>query len=284
MTDTFVFEAPQESRRLPLVFDSPHSGQLFPSDFVSSVEPAQLRTGCDLFIDDLWQSVPSAGGHLLHALYSRMYIDLNRAPDDIDPLLLEGPLEGINPTAYSERGMGLIRRLALPDVPMYESRLSLSEIHARIQQYHQPYHQQLKSTLDALHQRFSGVWHIDCHSMKSRGNRMNIDSGALRPDVVLGDNDGHSAGADFTDVIEQAFVRLGYSVVRNSPYKGGYLVRHYGDVSNNRHSMQIEINRALYMDEQAFSPNENYAALKKDLGTISQEIADFVEHATALTR
>jgi N-formylglutamate deformylase len=210
-----------------------------------------------------------------------MYIDLNRAPDDIDPLILDGPLDGINPTPYSERGMGLIRRLALPGVPMYESRFALPEIHARIQQYHEPYHQQLQSTLDALHQQFSGVWHIDCHSMKSRGNAMNIDSGALRPDVVLGDNDGHSAGADFVDMIEQAFVRLGYSVVRNSPYKGGYLVRHYGDVRNNRHSMQIELNRALYMDEQRFSPNENYAALKKDLCTISQQIADFVRHAAA---
>ncbi|WOJ92880.1 N-formylglutamate amidohydrolase [Congregibacter variabilis] len=281
MTDTFVFAAPEASHTLPLVFDSPHSGQLFPSDFVSRVQPEQLLTGCDLFVDDLWESVPAVGGHLLSARYSRMYVDLNRAPDDIDPLLLEGPLEGINPTAYSERGMGLIRRLALPDVPMYDSRFSLSQIHTRIHEYHKPYHQQLKSTLDALHERFSGVWHIDCHSMKSRGNRMNIDSGALRPDVVLGDNDGHSAGADFIDVIEQAFVRLGYSVVRNSPYKGGYLVRNYGDVTNNRHSMQIEINRALYMNEQKFSPNENYAAFKKDLFTISQQIADFVAHTAA---
>ncbi|MFT4767653.1 MAG: N-formylglutamate deformylase [Glaciecola sp.] len=281
MADTFVFAAPRDCPALPLVFDSPHSGQLFPPDFVSSVQPEQLRTGCDLFVDDLWGAVPSMGGQLLHALYSRMYIDLNRAPDDIDLLLLKGPVGEVNPTAYSERGMGLIRRLALPDLPMYESRFSLFEIRARIQQYHSPYHQKLKSTLDALHQRFSGVWHIDCHSMKSRGNLMNIDSGALRPDVVLGDNDGRSAGADFVDVIEQGFVRLGYSVVRNSPYKGGYLVRHYGDPENNRHSTQIEINRALYMDEQLFSPNQNYAAFKKDLCTISQQIADFVGCAVA---
>lgn len=276
MLPTFVLRAPAPDRTLPLVFDSPHSGDRFPLDFVSTVEPRQLMTGCDLFVEDLWSAVPDVGGHLLSAIYSRMYIDLNRAPDDIDPELLEDPPDDINPTAYSARGMGLIRRFALPDLPMYPAKFCMADIRRRILHFHRPYHQQLKATLDALHQRFAGVWHIDCHSMKSRGNRMNIDSGSLRPDVVLGDNDGNSAADEFVDVIEQGFRSLGYRVARNSPYKGGYLVRHYGDVGRNRHSMQIEINRSLYMDEQAFTPNDNYPVLKTDLGTIAGQIAAFV--------
>ena len=279
MTQSFVFRSPEKASKLPLVFDSPHSGQGFPADFFTSVDSAQLQTGCDLFVDDLWAEVPSLGGYLLHGLYSRMYIDLNRAPDDIDPLLLDGPCDGIKPTAYSERGMGLIRRLALPNVPIYKDKLSLKQIQSRIQHYHKPYHEQLRLTLDALHQEFAGVWHIDCHSMKSRGNGMNIDNGVMRPDVVLGDNDGQSAGADFVDVIEKGFRQLGYAVARNVPYKGGYLVRHYGDLKSNRHSMQIEINRALYMNEQTFQPNANYASLKQDLSFLARQIADYVSES-----
>lgn len=281
MSPTFVFEAPASAHTLPLVFDSPHSGQLFPPDFESVVDADQLRSGCDLFVDDLWAPVPSLGGHLLHARYSRMYIDLNRAPDDIDPLLLDAASGEVKPTAYSERGMGLIRRLALPGVPVYAAQLSLSEVQARIERYYRPYHQQLRATLDVLRERFGAVWHIDCHSMKSRGNAMNIDSGALRPDVVLGDNDGRSAGADFVDLVAQGFLQRGYTVARNTPYKGGYLVQHYGNPEDQRHSMQIEINRALYMNEQAFSPNNNYAALKADLTAISKQLADFVRDSVS---
>ncbi len=276
MTQTFILEGPQHSPELPLVFDSPHSGQLFPPDFSSTVDLAQLRTGCDLFVEDLWGAVPSLGGYLLHALVSRMYIDLNRAPDDIDPELLNELSGEIKPTTYSDRGMGLIRRFALPGVPLYSSQFSLAQINERIQQFHSPYHLQLSSTLDRLHEKFGGVWHIDCHSMKSRGNGMNIDNGVLRPDIVLGDNDGRSAGAEFVDVIANEFKQLGYSVVRNAPYKGGYLVRHYGDLERNRHSMQIEINRGLYMHESTFQRNQNYLQLKQDLSIVAKRIADFV--------
>ncbi|SEL12896.1 N-formylglutamate deformylase [Colwellia chukchiensis] len=272
----FTLLSPSQENCLPLVFDSPHSGINFPSDFKSEVPLSQLKSGWDAFIDDLWQDAVKVGGHLLHADFSRMYIDPNRAPNDIDPALLDAPWHECQPTKYSERGMGLIRRYALPNVAMYKEPLSRAQIEHRIKHYYQPYHQALSATLAKLHQDFGAVWHIDCHSMKSKGNGMNIDNGVARPDIILGDNLGQAAGAEFVQVVEDAFSKRGYNVVRNTPYKGGYLVTHYGNIKDNRHSMQIEINRALYMNEKAFTPNDNYHNFKQDISQVVKDIADYV--------
>ncbi len=276
MESAFTLLTPRTPSVLPLVFDSPHSGIYCPDDFDATVPLEQIKTGWDAYIDDIWQSVVDEGGHLLHAHFSRMYIDPNRAPDDIDPALLDEPWDQCQPTKYSERGMGLIRRYALPGVPMYRDALSREQIIQRIIHYYRPYHKQLQSLLDGLHQQHQGVWHVDCHSMKSVGNGMNIDSGSARPDIILGDLDGTSASAEFVDVIATAFSDQGYKVVRNTPYKGGYLVSHYADVKANRHSVQIEINRALYMNEQTFAKNSNYAQFKSDTRYVAKQLATYV--------
>lgn len=278
MTSPFEILSPSSSTRLPLVFDSPHSGLNFPRNFETNATLEQMKSGWDAYIDHLWGDVIKVGGYLLHANYSRMFIDLNRAPNDIDASLLDSPWPNSQPSKYSERGMGLIRRYALPDVPMYKKRLTKIEIEHRINNYYLPYHQALKNTLDRLHQTFGSVWHIDCHSMKSKGNKMNIDNGVLRPDIILGDNCGQSASKEFVQVVEDAFTNLGYKVARNTPYKGGYIVTHYSDVRANKHSMQIEINRALYMNEKQFSPSNNYAEFKKDINSVAKEIAAYVNN------
>ncbi|WP_102797956.1 N-formylglutamate amidohydrolase [Bowmanella denitrificans] len=276
MTNVYTLAEPDCIEALPLVLDSPHSGSLFPDDFRCLASEAQLKSGWDAYVDDLWAPVLAVGGSLLSAHYSRMYIDLNRAPDDVDPAMLKRPWAGCNPSKYSERGMGLIRRYALPDVPMYDAPLNIEDIVRRIEQFHRPYHQALQTKLDTLQQQFSAVWHVDCHSMKSTGNRMNIDSGAARPDVVLGDNDGLCSDPGFVQIVEDAFVSLGYKVVRNQPYKGGYLVTHYGNPAKRRFSMQIELNRALYMDEQAFVPNRKFDDFRRDLGRVAGAMADYI--------
>ncbi|WP_339725740.1 N-formylglutamate amidohydrolase [uncultured Paraglaciecola sp.] len=274
----YTLISPNNTKALPLVFDSPHSGDVFPDDFVSSVAKQHLMTGWDAFVGDLWQGVVNHNAYLLLANISRMYVDLNRAPNDIDPLLLDNPWDHCQPTPYSDRGMGLIRRMALPDMPIYDNKLSRAQVQFRLQHYYFPYHNALMQRLDTLHDIHGGVWHIDCHSMKSRGNGMNIDSGLLRPDIILGDNDGTSAEPDFVQVVEDAFVALGYRVVRNTPYKGGYLVTHYADVANNRHSMQIEVNRNLYMNETNFTPNDNFSQFQADLTLVSAKIAAYVKN------
>jgi N-formylglutamate deformylase len=269
--------SPINNNALPLVFDSPHSGDYFPKDFESTLAKQHLMTGWDAFVGELWQGVVSNNAYLLLANISRMYVDLNRAPNDIDPLLLDKPWDHCKPTQYSDRGMGLIRRMALPDMPIYDKTLSRAQIQFRLQHYYFPYHNTLMQRLNTLHHIHGGVWHIDCHSMKSRGNGMNLDSGLLRPDIILGDNDGTSAEPIFVQVVEDAFVALGYRVVRNTPYKGGYLVTHYADVQNNRHSLQIEVNRVLYMNETNFTPNNNFNQFQADLSLVSAKISAYVK-------
>ncbi|WP_462146658.1 N-formylglutamate amidohydrolase [Pseudoalteromonas gelatinilytica] len=276
MEPAFSLLTPSQTAALPLVFDSPHSGIHCPADFNTQVPVEFIKTGWDAFIDDIWQPVVEQGGYLLHAHFSRMYIDPNRAPTDIDPELLDTPWELCKPTKYSERGMGLIRRYALPGKPMYEKALTKQEIAHRISHYYSPYHQQLNQLLDDLYNQHQGVWHVDCHSMKSVGNGMNIDAGVARPDIILGDKDGTSASAEFVDVIAKAFTSKGYKVVKNTPYKGGYLVSNYADVAQNRHSVQIEINRALYMNEQAFEKSENYQTFKSDAAFVAKQLAAYV--------
>jgi len=190
--------------------------------------------------------------------------------------LLSVPMDNMKPTKYSERGMGLIRRYALPDKPIYKNKLAPSDIQSRIDGYHQPYHNALEQKLAEFKQNFGASWHVDCHSMKSTGNKMNIDAGKNRPDIILGDNDGTTASSEFMDVVHNSFSELGYKVVRNDPYKGGYLITHYGNVANNQHSIQIEINRSLYMNEKEFTKNERYPEFEKDLSKVSQNIANYV--------
>lgn len=274
----FTVFPPSTAKPLPLVFDSPHSGFDLPADFAHQVTLDELKTGWDAFVDELWQPATQLGACLLTAKASRMYIDLNRAPNDLDPALLAEPWpEPLQPSRYSERGMGLIRRFALPGRPLYAAPLSVAAVQQRIRDYYQPYHRQLSMLLQDLHHRYGSVWHIDCHSMKSRGNAMNIDADTARPDIVLGDADGSSCDPDFTACIQQSFQRLGYSVAVNHPYKGGHCVRAYGKPAQHFHSVQIEINRQLYMDEATFRKNHLFEGFQADLHQVSASIAEFIQ-------
>ncbi|MGY8985507.1 MAG: N-formylglutamate amidohydrolase [Sphingomonadales bacterium] len=278
MKPLFDIHLPNIKNEIPLVFDSPHSGDIYPHSFYTPVPLDILKTGWDAFVEDLWSDCLGVGASLIEAHFPRTYIDPNRAPDDIDLSLIEGDWKGpINPTKYSKRGMGLIRRFALPNIEMYSGALSIEEVEARINNYHTPYHKALQDRLDTLHSKFGAVYHIDCHSMKSKGNAMNIDNGISRPDVVLGDGDGKCAESGFTHLVRDAFRSKGYSVQINDPYKGGYIIKHYSNLSENRNSIQIEINRALYMDEKKFERNGKFSHLKNDLSDITKIIAKYIK-------
>ena len=250
-----------------IVVDSPHSGMEWPEDFAPAAPREAILTTWDAFVDELWSGAPAAGATLVAATFPRAYIDVNRSEDDIDPDLLSGPWPGrLAPSGYSARGMGLIRRLALPGVPMYDRRLTVSEVERRVTAYYRPYRDALQQRLSVLHARFGEVWHFDCHSMKSRGNAMNVDAGAERPDLVISDRHGTSADPAATSWAAGWFRRRGYSVQINEPYQGGDLVKHFGDPAAGRHSLQIEINRALYMHEAAFERGPRFAEIAAACG------------------
>lgn len=265
---------------LPMVVDSPHSGTLYPINS-GIVAPADaLRTTWDAYVDELWDAAPAVGGVLLAARFPRAYIDPNRAPDDIDEAMLADAWRTpLAPSAACRRGMGLIRLNALPGVPMYDRKLQSAEVAHRLDDYYMQYHNVLETLLDEAVEKFGAVWHIDCHSMKSVGNAMNVDNGAARPDIVVSDRHGTSANPRFTEWVAVQFERLGYHVSINTPYQGGYIVQRYGMPLADRHSVQIEIRRDVYMDEKNCVKHDGFGRLQQDLASFLQALAHYVAQA-----
>ena len=260
----------------PVLLDSPHSGIIYPDDFRPIAPMELLRTGEDAFVHELFGGGPEKGAILIEAHFPRVYIDPNRAATDIDPdLLLETWPEPLMPTEKSRLGLGLIRRLAVPGVPVHSKRLTVAEVRGRIDRFYRPYHQAVGGAYDELHRRFGKVWHINCHSMKSVGNAMSTDEGAKRPDFVLGDRDGKTCDPAFMTLVRDVLVDMGYSVAINDPYKGLELIMRYSDPGAGRHALQIEINRGLYMHEGRVAKNAGFAELKEDLDQLLDAVIDF---------
>ncbi|MEP7381297.1 MAG: N-formylglutamate amidohydrolase [Gemmatimonadota bacterium] len=258
-----------------VLVDSPHSGMEWPADFCTVAPRDAISTTWDAFVDELWSGAPAAGATLIVARFPRAYIDANRAVDDIDSELLAEPWPSLlAPTAYSERGMGLIRRSALPGVPMYDRLLRVDEVQRRIATCHAPYRAALDQELSRLHAQFGVVWHINAHSMKSRGNAMNLDAGAARADVVVSDRRGMTADPAHTRWVADWFRARGYRTRVNDPYQGGDIVACAGDPATGRHSVQVEFNRALYMDEATISRGTRFAELQACCTAFLHAIAD----------
>lgn len=264
----------------PILFESAHSGTVHPPDFGTIAEDGVLRRGEDVLVDQLFARAPEHGITLLAAEVSRVYIDANRAPDDIDPDLLDGPWPTpLAPSEASRRGVGLIWTSAGPDLPLYDRKLSVAEVEARIARVWKPYHDAVARTLADMRARFGVAYHLSCHSMWSVGPETAPDPGARRPDVVLGDRDGTSCDPAFTRAVDDALRRLGYSTAINDPFRGAELVARHGRPAAGVHSLQLELNRALYIDERTLAPHAGFAKLEADLTRLAADIRAFVDAA-----
>jgi N-formylglutamate amidohydrolase len=264
-----------DAPEVPLVFDSPHSGTIYPDDFRFACPLPLLRMAEDTHVDELYGAAPRFGATLLAARFPRSYIDVNRALVDIDPVLLDGAWpELLEPGEKTRLGMGLIRRLARPGMPVYDRKLSVAEVQARIERCYRPYHAALDEVCDRLHRKFGVVRYIDCHSMPSEGNAMSADPGARRADFVLGDRDGTTCEPALTEFVARVLRGRGYSVKINDPYKGVELVRRHGRPAESRYALQIEVNRALYMDERTQAKTEGFERLKADVTHLIEALAD----------
>ncbi len=260
----------------PLVLDSPHSGTLYPKDFRHACPKAWLRESEDAYVDELFGDAPDMGIPLLAATFPRCYIDPNRAEDDIDPLLLNKPWPGkASPTTRSDMGMGLVRRLykAGRPEPIYDRRLSPVEIRKRIERYYRPYHDTLETLLDEAFLAFGGVWHLNCHSMPG--------GSAAAADIVLGDRDGTCCAGDFTRYMAAALKQMGYRVAINRPYKGVELVRKWADPARNRHSLQIEISRPLYMDEKTRRKTAGFEQTRRNMRVLIKQAIEYTKKKSA---
>ncbi|TVP70245.1 MAG: N-formylglutamate amidohydrolase [Rhodobacteraceae bacterium] len=263
------------------MFDSPHSGTHYPGDFDHAADPLTLRHAEDTHVADLWAGVVDVGAVLLEAHFPRSYVDANRAADDMDPDQIEGDYPGaLRPTVKSGLGIGLCWTRVPPDGgPMYHRRLAASEVAARVATYHRPYQAQLRGLLDDGHRRWGAVWHINCHSMQEVASAMSTqDQGTPRPDFVLGDLDGTACEPTLTETVRAFFAARGYSVAINDPYKGMELIRANGVPAQRRHSLQIEVNRKLYMDERSREQNAGYGALKVCFSALAAHLAVHITH------
>lgn len=265
---------------IPLVCDSPHSGTLYPVDFQHTVPYSLLRAGEDTHIDELWSAAPDVGATLLKANFPRTYIDPNRTLNDIDQLLIDDiwpdPLE---PSEKSRLGFGLIWRQLNATTPIYDRQLSIAEVKHRIEQYYLPYHEALNGAIENKVDGFGGVWHLNLHSMPNNAyERLQIKN-PPHPlaDFVLGDRDGTTCEPEFIEFIEQNLRSMGYSVSRNDPYKGMQLIANIGKPKENRHSLQVELRRPVYMDEITRIPNNNFHVVKNDLSKLLKNIATYLK-------
>lgn len=266
-----------ERAAIPLVLDSPHSGTVYPADFEHAAPRRLVRQAEDTYVAELYAMAPAMGATLVEALFPRAYIDPNRHLSDIDPLLLADEWsDPITPSRKSELGIGLVWRLARGGVPMYARKLSAAEVRRRISECYDPYHAAVATAIDGTHRAFGAVWHINCHSMPAVGDAMSDDPGRPRADFVLGDRDGSSCESEFTAFVAATLKHMDYSVAINDPYKGVELVRRHGRPAERRHSLQIEVNRKLYMDEATLNKNEGFARLQTNLGRLLEALAGFV--------
>ncbi len=275
--DPYVLSLPK-STVIPLVCDSPHSGVIYPADFQNYVPTSVLRSGEDTYVEELWRSLPFVGGTLIAANFPRTYIDPNRDVDDIDPNILAEPWASeLHPTEKSRLGYGLIWS-RVHNQPIYDRKLWVAEVENRIGTYYEPYHAVLNRYIELAHERFGGVWHLNLHSMPSNSYEI-LEMKADKPlaDFVLGDRDGTTCDPTLTGIVEDFLLEHGYTVARNDPFKGVALIGRLGRPAENRHSLQIEVNRALYMDESTYEKTANFEALQKDLAKLGEKVAEFVK-------
>ncbi|MGE5270917.1 MAG: N-formylglutamate amidohydrolase [Thiohalocapsa sp.] len=264
--------APQADR-VPVVLDSPHSGAEYPDDFNFCCPLPVLRRAEDAYVDELYAAAPAHGATLIGALFPRSYVDANRAPDDLDPAILAAaPPPDLVPRPATR--VGLVRRHAQPGVPIYDKKLDPADVLTRIERYHAPYHQVLDETCAALHREFGTVWHVNCHSMPSYGPSREERKGVYA-DFVLGDRDGTTCDGDFTHFVAGVLRELGYDVRINEGYKGVEIVRRQGRPAERRHSLQIEVDRALYMDQKTLEKLPGFDRLQQDLATLIAAIAGY---------
>ncbi|MBO6781871.1 MAG: N-formylglutamate amidohydrolase [Alphaproteobacteria bacterium] len=277
--------APAE-QRVPLVFSSPHSGRDYPADFLaaSKLDAHAIRRSEDSFVDELFAHAPQLGAPLLKALFPRAFVDPNREPYELDPSMFDGPLPGFvnRRSPRVAAGLGTIARVVANGAEIYSCKLDFDEAQARIERFYKPYHDALDELISDTRTRFGTCILIDCHSMPSIGGPMENDAGRRRQvDFILGDAHGRACARPLTLLVEETLRQMGYSVVRNTPYSGGFITRNYGRPERGVHALQIEINRALYMDEATFERTDGLARIADDMRVLAGRLAELEPAALA---
>lgn len=260
--------------RTSVVFSSPHSGRDYRPEFVmrTVLDPLALRSSEDAFVDRLLADAPAMGAALLCARTPRAWVDFNRCFQELDPALIEG-LPRLPMTPRISAGLGVVPRVVANGRAIYRGKLSRDEAEERIASAWQPYHSSLRTLLGETADRFGAAILIDVHSMPHEAIEAGARGSRPRPDVVLGDRFGASAAPAIVDAVEAAFRRAGFVVARNAPFAGAFIAEHYGRPADGFHVVQVEIDRALYLDERRVTPSTRFEAFRRRMRGVVAEIA-----------
>ncbi|MEM5474674.1 N-formylglutamate amidohydrolase [Hoeflea sp. AS60] len=269
----------------PFVFNSPHSGRIYPESFlnVSRLDRLSIRRSEDHYVDELFASVVQLGAPMLAAQFPRAWLDVNREPYELDPRMFDGPLPPFANIGSMRvaGGLGTIPRLVAENMDIYRGRLSVEEGLSRIERVYRPYHANLRRIIAQTHVQFGKAILIDCHSMPAN---VRVAGGNRRPDIIIGDRFGASAAHDLSRAAVSFLSGLGYHVVRNKPYAGGFITEHYGRPARGLHALQIEINRGLYVDETSLEKTPGFDLLKADLWEFSSQMMAYVREGLSEDR
>jgi len=264
-----------ETCRGPALFNSPHSGSTYPHGFLSQtrLDIGTLRRSEDSFVDDLMAGVVAQGYPLMRAHFPRCFVDVNREPYELDPRMFDGRLPSFANTRSMRvaGGLGTVARVVGDAQEIYDCRIPIDDALTRIESLYKPYHRALRKLFTRLHRDFGAAMLIDCHSMPSTAGHKDERP---RPEFVLGDRYGTSCVGVVAETAEQTLRGMGYTVSRNKPYAGGFITEHYGNPAAGLHAIQLEINRALYMDERRYQRTSGFDRLAADLVTLARRLGD----------
>ena len=269
------------AERVPLVLASPHSGADYPADFLAAarLDPVALRRSEDSYVDELFAAAPALGAPLLAARFPRAYLDVNREAWELDPAMFAEALPGFV-NAGSPRvhmGLGTIARIVANGEEIYAGKLSFAEVAGRIEALYFPYHQALQQLVEETEAVFGGCLVLDCHSMPSAACRRDA------ADIVLGDCHGTACAPEIVAAARRCLAERGFDVAVNEPYAGGFTTGHYGDPPRRRHALQIEINRALYMDERNYRRKLRFTRIARDMAELVRQLALTAQHCLQLS-
>ncbi len=259
---------------VPLIVDVSRSGREYPKEYRSPLPFTTVHDNVSMYVEDLWAGAPAAGGTLLYCTFPNTWVDVNRNEADMDPALVDGTWpKPLKPTARTLDGLGLIKTKSRYGEPFQERKLSVAEIEERLALYYRPYHAELKRIVEDLHARFGVVRQISCHCMSAVGAPTHPDAGKPRADFCVSDLKGKTSSPAFMALIADTLKGMGYSVSINDPYVGNELIGRHGNPPRGIDSVQVEINKKLFMDTKTFRATDGLAKVKADLDRLLAAVA-----------
>lgn len=261
----------------PVLVDVSRSGREYPPDFRSPLPFTEVHDNVSMYVEELCGGAAGLGATLLFACFPNTYIDTNRSAADIDESLIEGKWPGpITQSDFTQRGLGLLKRLSRYGTQFQERKLTVEEVQERLRLYHEPYHQELARVLSGFRKASGAAWQLSFHCMSAVGAPTHADPGEERADFCVGDIHGKTCKREFRDLVVDALQKLGHTVSVNFPYYGGELTRRHSDPANNINSLFIEVNKRMFIDTKTFKRTDGFSKVKSSVDAL---LAEVVKHA-----